>query len=446
MSSAFILTSARTLGQTDAPGTADTPPGWEALFDGVDLAGWTGGTTRDPRELEAMSDEERIAWRTRMDREILEHWRVDRGELISDGQGPNLVTERDFRDFELRVDWKLAPRGDSGIYLRGCPQVQIWDPNNEEAHQHGSDKGSGGLWNNQTNARFPTEVADRPIGEWNHMEARMVGPYVTVRLNGKLIVDNVVLENYYARDLPVPAIGPIHLQTHGSETRFRNLSIREITSDEADEVLAAIGGHEAGFVPLFNGRNLDGWIGATGGYEVTDGAIICKAGSGGNLLTEKSFGDFAVRLEFRLPPGGNNGLAIRSPSPDVDAAYEGIELQVLDNTDPRYAGLKAYQFHGSAYGLVPALRGYLRPVGEWNYEEARVIGDRVRVELNGYPILDVDLASWRDQPIDGHAHPGAFRSAGHFGFCGHNDPVAFRNIRIMEIAPTKGDAAGAAPD
>jgi hypothetical protein len=265
------------------------------------------------------------------------------------------------------------------------------------------------------------------------MFIRMVGPYVSVRLNDKLIVDNVVMENYYDRAIPVFMRGPIYLQTHGAETRFRNVFVRELPYHEAARALAEIRGGEEGFQSLFDGKNLDGWIGATDNYEVADGAIRCKPGHGGNLLSEDEFDNFVVRLEFKLPPGGNNGLAIRAPRGVDDAAYSAIELQVLDDSASQYADLEQYQYHGSAYGLAPATRGYLRPAGEWNYQEVVVNGDRLEVHLNGFEILDVNLAEVRKTPRDGKAHPGAARTRGHFGFCGHNDPVAFRNIRIKRL-------------
>ena len=403
------------------------PEGFTALFNGKDLSGWTGGTTRNPLEIRALPENQAKAWREKMQAGVAKHWRVEDGVIVSDGQEPHLITDRDYGDFELWVDWKLAPNGDSGIYLRGCPQVQIWDPGNEAAHKHGSDKGSGGLWNNKSHERFPTEVADKPIGQWNRMYVRMVGPYVTVVLNGKKIVDNVYLENYYDRDKPVPMTGPIHLQTHGSETRFRDLFVREIPSEEANQLLAEIAGGEDAYHSIFNGKDLSGWTGATDEYEVVDGAIRCKKGSGGNLITEKTYSDFAVRLEFKLPPGGNNGLAIRTPNAEVNPAHQALELQVLDNTAPQYAKLKDYQYHGSAYTVAPALRGYLRPVGQWNYQEVNVVGDHVTVDLNGYRILDVHLKQAKPD------HPSASQTVGHFGFCGHDDPVAFRNLRIKPI-------------
>src|SRR5687767_4147535 len=140
-------------------------------------------------------------------------------------------------------------------------------------------------------------------------------------------------------------------------------------------------------------------------------------------------------MEVKLPPGGNNGLAIRSPGPKADPAFDAIELQVLDDSPEHYPDLQPYQAHGSVYGLVPAHRGYLRPVGEWNYQETIVDGDHVEVRLNGFKITDANLAEARKAPIDRKSHPGAARKSGHFGFSGHRDPVAFREIRIKRLAP-----------
>lgn len=408
------------------------PAGFTALFNGREFMDWTGGATRDPREIAALDAEKRAAWDAKMQDGINTHWRVADGVLVSDGEEPYLATKREFGDFEMWVDWLIGPKGDSGIYLRGAPQVQIWDPTNPDSFKHGNQKGSGGLWNNKTNERFPTELADRPIGEWNRMFIRMVGPYVSVTLNGKPVVKNVVMENYYDQAIPIFARGPIYLQTHGAETRFRNVFLREIPPEEADRELAEIGGKE-GFQSVFNGKDLSGWIGAVDSYVVADGAIQCTAGHGGNLLTKDTYDNFVARLEFKLPPGGNNGLAIRAGSADGEMAYEAAEIQVLDDTSERYKDLHEYQFNGSLYGLAPATRGYLRPIGEWNYEEVVVNGDHVTVRLNGYEILSADLAKLREKPADGRKHPGAARTSGHFGFCGHNEPVAFRNIRIKRL-------------
>ena len=163
-----------------------------------------------------------------------------------------------------------------------------------------------------------------------------------------------------------------------------------------------------------------------------DGAIVCRHGKGGTIYHDKEHRDFVARLEFRLPAGGNNGLAIRYPG-QGDPAYTGMcELQVLDHDHPRYRDLKPWQVHGSAYGMVPAHRGYLRPAGQWNFQEVTVVGSKITVELNGTVILDCDL-SQVDEPIDGSRHPGKDRTSGHFGFAGHGDAVRFRNVLLKEL-------------
>lgn len=195
-------------------------------------------------------------------------------------------------------------------------------------------------------------------------------------------------------------------------------------------------------VDLFDGKTLDGWIGAIDSYEVRDGAIVTLPGHGGNLLTKNEYADFVLWLEFRLPPGGNSGVGIRAPL-EGDAAYQGMEIQVLDDTADKYADLQPYQFHGSIYGVAPAERGRLRPVGQWNREEIRCVGRHVTVKLNGKTIVDVDLdeAAPGGKTIDGNDHPGLKRRAGHIGLLGHGDAVAFRKIMIDDLSKTSGAQA-----
>lgn len=409
------------------------PKGFSALFNGKDFKDWTGGATRDPREIAALGGPERTQWEAEMKRGIDEHWRVENGELVSDGHEPYLASKRDYGDVEMWVDWKINAKGDSGIYLRGTPQVQIWDPTNEAVKKHGADKGSGALWNNKKHERFPAELADKPLGEWNRMYIRMVGPYVTVKLNDKMVADNVVMENYYKPELPIYASGPIYLQTHGSETRFRNVFVREIPAEEANQLLSEIGGAETEFQPVFNGKDLSNWTGAVDDYEVKDGAIQCKAGHGGNLFTNDEFENFVVRFEFKLPPGGNNGLGLRAATNQDQLAFSAMEIQILDDGHPKYADLHDYQVHGSLYGMAPAVRGYLRPTGEWNWQEVSLDGDELRVVVNGFEVLNTNLAEVRKEPVDGNDHPGASRKRGHLALCGHNDPVAIRNIRVKRL-------------
>ncbi|NOZ22022.1 MAG: DUF1080 domain-containing protein [Planctomycetes bacterium] len=186
-----------------------------------------------------------------------------------------------------------------------------------------------------------------------------------------------------------------------------------------------------GFVPLFNGKDLTGWTGSTKGYYVKDGVLICDPKKGGLLKTEKMYSDFIFRFEFKLPPGGNNGVSIRYPGKG-GGSYAGMEIQILDNTAKKYAHLHPYQYHGSIYGIVPAKRGFLKPVGEWNSEEIKAQGPHITVMLNGTVITDADLSKIA-KPMDGKEHPGMRRTEGYIGFMGHGDQVEFRNIKIKEL-------------
>ena len=203
------------------PAADNTPPeGFTGLFNGEDLAGWKG-LVGDPKSRAAMTPEQLAAAQEKADAAMREHWKVADGALVFDGKGNSLCTAKDYGDFELLVDWKILAGGDSGIYLRGTPQVQIWDLN-----QHA--EGSGGLYNNQKNPSKPLKSADKPIGEWNTFRIKMVGEKVTVWLNGELVVDDVVLENYWERDKPIYPTGQIELQNHGNTLYFKNVYIREI--------------------------------------------------------------------------------------------------------------------------------------------------------------------------------------------------------------------------
>ncbi|MDB5390038.1 MAG: hypothetical protein JWM11_5684 [Planctomycetaceae bacterium] len=219
------------------------PPQFTALFNGQDLTGWRGGSTFDPVKLAAMPEAERTKQIETWTKSMQQHWHVKDGELINDGKGDYATTVKDYGDFELRLEYKTVAGADSGIYLRGCPQVQIWDinqPSLPTAPDRNPNKGSGGLFNNtpKTPGRDPLVVADKPFGEWNQFRILMAGTRVSVWLNDKLVVDHAVLENYYdsKRQLPVPAVGPIQLQTHGGEIRWRNIFIREIDKEEASKI------------------------------------------------------------------------------------------------------------------------------------------------------------------------------------------------------------------
>jgi len=208
----------------------------------------------------------------------------------------------------------------------------------------------------------------------------------------------------------------------------------------ADEV-------EFGFTSLFDGETLNGWtlVNKNGpGYAVKNGVIACERGGGGNLFTEKEYSDFILRVEFKLEPGSNNGIGIRAPL-EGDAAYMGMEIQVLDDTAAQYATLQPWQYHGSVYGVVPAKRGALKPVGEWNQEEIFCQDRHVKVTLNGKVIVDANLNTVTD-PAVLLKHPGMLRDRGHIGFLGHNDYVEFRKIRIQELTQEKNTEPNHPPE
>jgi hypothetical protein len=495
----------------------NTPPdGFTNLFDGKTLTGWRGRQgTYSPYAEAALSPEEHAKKVADWADSMAKNWSVDaeKGEIVSNGLGVHLATDKDYGDIECWVDWlMIKENGDSGIYLRSVPQIQIWNPDNPREVKNGAQKGSGALWNNNADnpGKWPLVRADNPVGQWNTLHFKMVGSRVWIWLNDKLTVDGQILDNYYLRPAkgelqqPIRPKGPIELQTHGSEIRFRNIYVREIGTDEANETLEKRIGDE-GYKSQFNGKDFTGWGGPIDQYEVKDGAIVCKPHKGGTIHTNEEFGDFEVKVEFKLPPAGNNGLAIRYPGATVpitsatvagtvvtvqatnnftagqpviiagmtpasyngtfkivdvtpttftywvkskedlgkfasatatgtgDTAYIGMcELQILDDPASVYAKLDPRQYCCSIYGVVPAKTGYLRQQGEWNFEHAIIKGHTIKVELNGYVVINADVSTVTEF-MGKHGHPGLMRTSGSFGFAGHSDPVEFRNIQIKKL-------------
>ena len=403
--------------------------GFENLFNGTDLTGWKG-LVANPIARSKMTAQQLVDAQSKADTKIKSDWVVKDGLLVFTGHGDNLCTQKQYGDFELFVDWKITEKGDAGIYLRGTPQVQIWDTSRREV---GAQVGSGGLYNNQKNERNPKVVADNKVGSWNNFHIIMRGAVVTVYLNGVLVTDKVVLENYWDRTLPIFVKEQIELQAHGTYVAYRNIYIRELPFLEPTKLSDQE--KQQGFKLLFDGTNLDNWVGNKGGYLLQDGAIVVnpQSTSGGNLYTKEEYSDFEYRFEFQLTPGANNGLGIRAPL-EGDAAYVGMELQILDSEADIYKNLQSYQYHGSIYGVVPARRGYLRPIGEWNEEVVVVKGTRVKVILNGETITDADIKEASiSGTLDHKEHPGLKRTTGHIGFLGHGDVVRFRNIRVLPL-------------
>lgn len=402
--------------------------GWVSLFNGKDLTGWKG-LVGNPISRAKMNPEELLKAEADANIKMQNDWIVENGLLVFTGHGDNLCTQEKYGDFEMLIDWKITANGDAGIYLRGTPQVQIWDTSRRDA---GAQVGSGGLYNNQKNQSKPLAVADNKIGEWNNFHIIMKGDKVTVFLNGIKVTDEVILENYWDRTLPIFSKEQIELQAHGTYVAYRNIYIRPIETN----INISLSDEEKkqGFEMLFDGTNLDKWIGNKIGYALEDGVIVTHPElGGGNLYTADEFSDFEYRFEFQLTPGANNGLGIRTPT-QGDAAYEGMELQILDNESPIYEKLKPYQYHGSVYGVIPAKRGYLKPTGEWNTQTVIAKGKKIKVVLNGQVILDGDIQdASKNGTMDGNKHPGLFNPKGHIGFLGHGDVVRFRNIRIKKL-------------
>ena len=374
--------------------------GFRPMFNGKDLSGWKG-----------------------------ESWSVKNGCIRFNGNGNNLCSDEVYADFEMLIDWKIPDGGGGGIYLRGLPQVQICDSTETGTE---TKTGSGGLNYNVKNQSRPLLVADNQAGEWNTFRIVMIGEKVSVWLNGELVADKVVMENYSDHNLPIFPKGPVELKALGNNVEFRDIYIRDITEKEyllTPQELAE------GFESMFNGKNMNSWIGNKDGYKIDNGVLVVKPApdSGGNLYTEKEYSDFIFRFEFLLTPGANNGVGIRAPITG-DAAYAGMEINILDNTDPANADLNPYQHDGSVYGVIPAKNGFQKPVGEWNSEEIRVEGTKITVTLNGTEIVDGDISGPGDKgTLDHLDHPGLKNTTGHIGFIGHNSELKFRNIRIKDL-------------
>ncbi|WP_312332445.1 family 16 glycoside hydrolase [Sphingobacterium sp.] len=407
--------------------------GYVSMFNGKDLSGWKG-LVADPIKRSKMNEKTLAAEQAKADDIMRKGWSVSNGEIVFNGKGDNLATVKQYGDFEMLVDWKLENyggiEGDAGIYLRGTPQVQIWDIANTRV---GAQVGSGGLYNNQKNESKPLKVADNATGEWNTFKIKMVDDKVTVWLNGQLVTDNIPLENYWDRNQSIFPTEQIELQAHGSVVYYRDLFIKEFPRKQIFKLSDQE--KKEGFEVLFDGTNLDKWT-ENQAYVINDEGYIWvypNAKFGGNLYTKEEYADFIYRFDLKLTPGANNGVGIRAPL-EGDAAYEAMEIQVLDDDADVYKDLKQYQYHGSIYGVVPAKKGHLKPLGEWNSEEIMVKGNRIKVTLNGTVIVDADIAeASKNGTLDGKQHPGLKRTSGHIGFLGHGTEVFFKDIRVKKL-------------
>ncbi len=363
-------------------------------------------------------------------------WSAADGVLTGTAGAATVGSAKNYENFSLIVDWKTD--GEAGLGIRSISQIALGGRN------------AGALTGNMLHENTsPTEAANKP-GEWNTMEVRVVNDRVTVILNGVTTCQNVILENTCNREIPAYTEGQILLVGGTAPVSFREMYIRELpptpryklSPEEAAE----------GFEVLFDGTSMHKWTGNTTNYVPLDGTIYVTAqyGGSGNLYTKKEYSDFILRFEFQyLQEGVNNGIGIRTPM-GVDAAYHGMEIQILDHDAPIYKNLREYQQHGSVYGIIPARRVKFPPLGTWNVEEIRAVGDRITVTVNGEVILDGDIreacqghnvapdgAKENPYTVDHRNHPGLFNPTGHIGLLGHGPGLKFRSIRIKELPSGK---------
>jgi len=404
-----------------------------SLFNGRDFDGWVG---LNPHSHVKLDGEASKALAVKEQKELLEHWKVENGEIVNDGNGPYLTTIKSYENIELTLEVKMIEGSDSGIYLRGTPQVQLWDTREEAGKwKHGADKGSGGLWNNKIHleGKDPLKHADAPIGSWNKLRILQLGARTSVWLNEVLVVDHVIMDNYWSKTgEPLPQSGPVMLQTHGAPVYWRNIQLREIDSNEAVDLLSQKSGEQQWKNITPDQVGAEQWKSTSGQpFEMANG--VMSGGEGIYFYAAQEFSDYQFAFKFKLEHGSNNGLLIHYPG-SGDGAYGGLcELQILDNDDPKYAKLDDRQYHGSAYGMKAAFRGALNPVGDWNHQIVTIAGRNITVELNGYEILRANLDEVKNFMGD-KAHPGFDRKKGYVGFGGHNKPyVDFKALYIKEL-------------
>ena len=362
-------------------------------------------------------------------------WNVADGVLTGATGAPTLGSAKEYENFCLIVEWKTD--GEAGLGIRSIPQIALGGRN------------AGALTGNMLHENTAPAAANRP-GEWNTMEVRVVNDRVTVVLNGITTCNNVILENTCNREIPAYTEGQILLVGGTAPVSFREMYVRELPPTPRFELSPEEAAE--GFEVLFDGTSMHKWTGNTTNYVPLDGTIYVTAqyGGSGNLYTKKEYADFVLRFEFAFDREGvNNGIGIRTPM-GVDAAYHGMEIQVLDHDAPIYKNLRVYQQHGSVYGIIPAKRVKFPPLGTWNVEEIRAVGDRITVTVNGEVILDGDIREacqghnvapdgGKKNPytVDHRNHPGLFNASGHIGLLGHGAGIKFRNIRIKELPAPK---------
>lgn len=364
---------------------------------------------------------------------LRENWTGRDGMLLYAGKSPSTIAlEKPRENFELWLEWRS--QGEAGLGVRSLPLVRLG--------------GAGTTVRTADGFVQDVPASDNAAGEWNTLYVKVSDDRITVVENGVTVVGNRTMENLREPGMPVDVTGTVWIAGLGSPVELRDMWLRELPSTPLYELSEEE--RAEGFELLFDGRSLHKWTGNKVNYVPLDGTIDVTAsyGGGGNLYTKKEYGDFVLRFEFRfLHEAVNNGIGIRTPM-GVDAAFDGMEIQVLDHDAPIYRDLHAYQQHGSVYGVIAAKRVVFPPLGEWNVEEIRAVSDHITVTVNGEVILDGNIREacqghavapdgGTENPymIDHRNHPGLFNKRGHIAFCGHGAGIQFRRVRILDLSP-----------
>lgn len=393
------------------------------------LAGWTA-VAANPAGTKKPSARQLAQLRKAAADAVAANWGAADGVLEFAGKAPATIgTEKEYENFELWVEWRSE--GGAGMAVRSMPLIRL-----------GGASGTGLV----AGGKADGVVTDNAPGMWNTLYIKVADDRITMIGNGMKIAENAVMTNTCVPGEPVCAQGRIELLGQAAAATFRNLWISELPSTPVFELPADEAA--AGYEVLFDGRSLHKWTGNTTNYVPLDGTIDVTAsyGGSGNLYTVKEYGDFVLRFEFRfITEGVNNGIGIRTPM-GVDAAFHGMEIQILDHDAPIYKDISNYQQHGSVYGVIPAERVKFGELGTWNTEEIRAVGDRITVTVNGRVILDGNIreacqghnvsedgSKVNPYTVDHRNHPGLFNKKGHLGLLGHGAGIQFRNLRVLDL-------------
>ena len=397
------------------------PSGWEAVVG-------------DPETRKAMKAKALAKAQTEARAAMAKNWIAENGVLTGAADGGTIGSAKNYENFELILDWKTE--GEAAMGIRSIPQIAL------------GGKNSGALTGNMLHDNAAPKAAANSPREWNTMQVKVVNDRVTVLLNGVTTAENVILENACNREIPAYAQGQLLLIAGKAPVSVREMYVRELPATPRFE-LSEEEAHE-GFEVLFDGMSMHKWTGNTTNYVPVDGTIYVTAqyGGSGNLYTKKEYADFILRFEFQfVQEGVNNGIGIRTPM-GVDAAYHGMEIQILDHDAPIYKNLRIYQQHGSVYGIIPAQEHVVfGDLGTWNTMEIHAVGDRITVTVNGRVILDGDIrqackghnvsedgSKKNPYTVDGKNHPGLFNKKGHLGLLGHGAGIQFRNLRVLDLS------------